>query len=129
MVDDTLKKMGTDTKAFQTYLDVQAKFGRYSVSNALLVAAQKPEATDLGDANFWRGKGGYIRKGESGILLMEPGNAYTRKDGSKGPAACGWPIPPCQKFRSFHRSFPFAIFSTAFSAMVSSVSLIFPRPR
>ena len=84
MVDDTLKKMGTDAKAFQTYLDVQSKFERYSVSNALLVTAQKPEATDLGDANFWRGKGGYIRKGESGILLMEPGNSYTRRDGSKG---------------------------------------------
>ena len=84
MVDDALKKMGPDTKAFQTYLDVQSKFERYSVSNALLVAAQKPEATDLGDANFWRGRGGYIRKGESGILLMEPGNSYTRKDGSKG---------------------------------------------
>lgn len=84
MVDDTLKKMGTNGKAFQTYLDVQSKFERYSVSNALLVAAQKPEATDLGDANFWRGRGGYIRKGESGILLMEPGNSYTRKDGSKG---------------------------------------------
>ena len=84
MVDDALKKMGTDGKAFQTYLDVQSKFERYSVSNALLVAAQKPEATDLGDANFWRGRGGYIRKGESGILLMEPGNSYTRRDGSKG---------------------------------------------
>lgn len=84
MVDDTLKKMGTNGKAFQTYLDVQSQFERYSVSNALLVAAQKPEATDLGDANFWRGRGGYIRKGESGILLMEPGNSYTRKDGSKG---------------------------------------------
>ncbi len=84
MVDDALKKMGTNGKAFQTYLDVQSKFERYSVSNALLVAAQKPEATDLGDANFWRGRGGYIRKGESGILLMEPGNSYTRKDGSKG---------------------------------------------
>ena len=84
MVDDALKKLGTDGKAFQTYLDVQARFERYSVSNALLVASQKPEATDLGDSNFWRGKGGYIRKGETGILLMEPGNSYTRKDGSKG---------------------------------------------
>ena len=71
MVDDALKKVGTDGKAFQTYLDVQSKFERYSVSNALLVAAQKPDATDLGEANFWRGRGGYIRKGESGILLRQ----------------------------------------------------------
>ena len=84
MVDDALKKMGTDEKAFQTYLDVQSKFERYSVSNALLIAVQKPDATNLGDADFWRGQGGYIRKHESGILFMEPGNSYTRRDGSKG---------------------------------------------
>lgn len=84
MVDDALKKMGTDGKAFQTYLDVQSKFERYSVSNALLIAVQKPDATNLGDADFWRGRGGYIRKHESGILFMEPGNSYTRRDGSKG---------------------------------------------
>ena len=52
MVDDALKKLGTDAKAFQTYLDVQAWFERYSVSNGLLVTSQKPEATDLGDSNF-----------------------------------------------------------------------------
>ena len=82
IVDDALKKMGTDTNVVQTYLDVQSRFERYSVSNALLVASQKPEATNLADANTWRGKGGFIRKGQTGILLMEPGNSYTRKNGS-----------------------------------------------
>lgn len=82
IVDDALKKMGTDTNVFQIYLDVQSRFERYSVSNALLVASQKPEATNLADANTWRGKGGFIRKGQTGILLMEPGNSYTRKNGS-----------------------------------------------
>lgn len=82
IVDDALKKMGTDMKAFQTYLDIQSRFERYSVSNALLVASQKPEATNLADANTWRGKGGFIRKGQTGILLMEPGNSYMRKNGS-----------------------------------------------
>ena len=42
IVDDALKKMSTDTNVFQTYLDVQSRFERYSVSNALLVASQKP---------------------------------------------------------------------------------------
>lgn len=35
--------------AFQPYLDVQARFDRYSVSNAVLIAAQCPEATRLAD--------------------------------------------------------------------------------
>ena len=82
IVDDALKKMSTDTNVFQTYLDVQSRFERYSVSNAMMVASQKPEATNLADANTWRGKGGFIRKGQTGILLMEPGNSYTRKNGS-----------------------------------------------
>ena len=47
IVDDALKKMSTDTNVFQTYLDVQSRFERYSVSNALLVASQKPEAPSL----------------------------------------------------------------------------------
>ena len=102
MVDDTLKKMGTNEKAFQTYLDVQSKFERYSVSNALLVAAQKPEATNLGDANFWRGRGGYIRKGESGILLRSTlkspsscpcsGMAWTTT--GRNTIRCFWTRPP-----------------------------------
>lgn len=33
MVDDALKKVGTDGKAFQTYLDVQSKFERYTDGN------------------------------------------------------------------------------------------------
>ena len=85
MVDDTLKKMGTNGKAFQTYLDVQSKFERYSVSNALLVAAQKPAA------------------------ISEREN----------PAFFSWN----QEIPTLERMVP------KVSTSISSVSLIFPRPR
>ena len=98
MVDDALKKVGTDGKAFQTYLDVQSKFERYSVSNALLVAAQKPDATDLGEANFWRGREAISAKENPVFSLWNP------------------EIPTPERM------------APRVSASTSSVSLIFPRP-
>lgn len=65
------------------YLDVQSRFDRYSVSNALLITHQKPEATRLADSKTWQKEKVYINKGEKGILILEPGKEYARKDGSK----------------------------------------------
>lgn len=84
LIDTSLEHMGADGKSLQSYLDVQARFDRYSVNNALLVAAQMPTATNLASANVWRSRGGYIQKGQSGILLMEPGKKYNHKDGTPG---------------------------------------------
>ena len=63
------------------YLDVQSRFDRYSVSNALLVAYQKPEATRLCDSKTWQKNHVFINKGETGIIILEPGKEYTREDG------------------------------------------------
>lgn len=63
------------------YLDIQSKFDRYSVSNALLVAYQNPEATRLCDAKTWQKNHIFINKGETGIIILEPGKEYTREDG------------------------------------------------
>lgn len=43
------------------YLDVQSRFDRYSVSNALLVAYQNPEATRLCDAKTWQKNNPYLK--------------------------------------------------------------------
>lgn len=63
------------------YLDIQSKFDRYSVSNALLVAYQNPEATRLCDSKTWQKNHVFINKGETGIIILEPGKEYTRDDG------------------------------------------------
>lgn len=63
------------------YLDIQSKFDRYSVSNALLVAYQNPEATRLCDSKTWQKNHAFINKGETGIIILEPGKEYTRDDG------------------------------------------------
>lgn len=74
----------TNSDVFMSYLDVQSRFDRYSVSNALLVAYQMPEATRLCDSKTWKEQGVFIRKGESAIIILEPGKEFKRKDGSIG---------------------------------------------
>jgi len=84
-IDDYTTKMSGTGKMFQAYLDVQARFDRYSVSNAILIAAQCPEATKLADFDTWKASGVHIKRGAESITILEPGKEYTRrKDGSTG---------------------------------------------
>ena len=81
--DETALEVSGDSGRFQEFLDVQSKFSRYSAVNALLILAQNPEATRLGNFDYWKGQGGYIRTGETGIAILEP-HSYTKEDGSPG---------------------------------------------
>lgn len=84
MVKDYATAMGERGELFQTYLDVQARFDRYSVSNAILIAQQMPEATKLADFDSWKASGAYVRRGADAIVILEPGKEYERGDGSVG---------------------------------------------
>lgn len=66
------------------YLTIQSRFDKYSVGNALLVAEQRPDATRLCDAKTWQKNGTFINKGEKGIIILEPGEEFTRDDGTVG---------------------------------------------
>ena len=83
MLEEGTKSL-TDTDKFKSYLDVQSRFDRYSVSNAILVTHQMPEATKLGDSKYWQEQGVYINKGEKAITILEPGKEFTREDGTTG---------------------------------------------
>ena len=84
MIDNYVQNMSKEGGLFQAYLDVQARFDLYSVSNAILIAAQCPEATKLADFDSWKASGVYVRRGEDAITIMEPGKEYQRDDGSVG---------------------------------------------
>ena len=45
LIDTTCTEMAANGDAFRQYLDVQGRFDRYSVNNAILVSAQKPFRT------------------------------------------------------------------------------------
>lgn len=84
MIDDTAQTVARDGAAFRKYLDVQSRFDRYSVANALLILAQKPDATRIADFDTWKEQGAYIRKKETGFYILEPGDEYQRDDGTVG---------------------------------------------
>lgn len=84
MVDAVAEAVGSDGAVMQMYLDGQSRFNHYSVSNALLILAQKPDATQVRDFDAWKEQGAYIRKGEAGFYILEPGEEYQRDDGTTG---------------------------------------------
>ena len=84
LIDSTAQTMQTSGEAMQTYLDVQARFDRYSVSNAILISAQMPEATQLRTYDGWKEGGIYVNRGENAISILEPGKEYQRENGSTG---------------------------------------------
>ena len=66
LADATAETICTDGSKFRDYLDVQAAFRNYSATNALLILATKPDARRLGDKDFWRDQGVYIKRQEFG---------------------------------------------------------------
>lgn len=84
LIDETAETVARDGAVFRKYLDVQSRFDRYSVANALLILAQRPDATRIADFDTWKEQGAYIRKKESGFYILEPGEEYRREDGSVG---------------------------------------------
>ena len=77
MVEKTCEKMLSDGEAFRDYLKVQGRFDRYSVTNAVLVSAQMPNATKLKDYRNWRSERVYVDKGANKIVILKPGKEYT----------------------------------------------------
>lgn len=84
LIDETAGRMAKDGALLKSYLDVQARFDRYSVSNAILVAAQMPEAKSLVPYAVWKERCVPIKKGEKAVTILEPGNEYQKRDGSTG---------------------------------------------
>ncbi len=77
LADSTADRMKTDCDAFRSYLDVQGRF------DAILVSAQKPDAVQLKDFKKWREDGVTVDKDATKITILEPGNEYTRHDGTR----------------------------------------------
>ena len=84
MLDEATKAMMTDPEKFRDYMNVQGYFDRYSVSNAILIAHQMPGATQIADFAGWKENDISINKGEKAFTILEPGNEFTREDGSTG---------------------------------------------
>ena len=83
LIDNTCSEMAVNGDSFRQYLDVQGRFDRYSVANAVLVSAQMPEATQLKDYGKWKQSRVYVNKDAQKITILEPSKEYLRDDGTK----------------------------------------------
>ena len=83
LIDSTCSEMAVGDDSFRQYLDVQGRFDRYSVNNAILVSAQMPDATQLKDYGKWKQSRVYVNKDAQKITILEPSKEYTREDGTK----------------------------------------------
>lgn len=81
--DRTAMEVAGDSGRFKQYLDTQARFGRYSVVNTLLIMAQKPEAKQVADLEYWNSKGSAAKKGEKAFAILVPYD-YEKDDGTTG---------------------------------------------
>lgn len=72
---DVLAKAVDDiraSEAFKDYLDVQARFHRYSWHNSMLILMQRPDATQVAGFRAWKKLGRHVCKGEHGIGILAP---------------------------------------------------------
>lgn len=84
LADTTAVEISKDGEKFQKYLDVQARFDRYSPTNALLIYAQMPEATQLKDFEGWKDAGVSVQRKPKSVKILEPGKEYNRDNGGRG---------------------------------------------
>ncbi|WP_235930620.1 MULTISPECIES: hypothetical protein [Eisenbergiella] len=70
----------------QAYLDTQSRFPFHSARNAILIGEQFPSAQRVGGYKEWASQGIEILEEEKRlpIIILEPGKAYRREDGSVG---------------------------------------------
>ncbi|PCI09716.1 hypothetical protein COB72_05640 [bacterium] len=54
------------------YLNMLAKFHRYSYRNLMLINAQRPEASNVAGFQTWKTMGRTVMKGEKGIVIIAP---------------------------------------------------------
>ena len=67
---EALKQGHSET--LKRFLEVAARFPRYSFRNVMLIAFQRPDATRVAGFQTWKSLGRYVLKGEAGIGILAP---------------------------------------------------------
>lgn len=85
-LDKIFREFSEGTGSMEAYLDVQSRFPFHSARNALLIEAKCPHAERIHDEKGWKDMGVTVLEEEKRlpIIILEPGKAYRREDGSVG---------------------------------------------
>ena len=80
------------SEAMLTYLDMCAKFHRYSPSNVWLILMAKPEASLVAGFKKWRKMSRYVRQGEKGIPILAPILVKVNENGDEEEKLVGFRV-------------------------------------
>lgn len=85
-LDKIFGEFSEGTGSMEAYLDVQSRFPFHSARNALLIETKCPHAERIHDEKGWKDMGVTVLEEEKRlpIIILEPGKAYRREDGSVG---------------------------------------------
>ncbi|MBQ9227602.1 MAG: hypothetical protein IJ168_02120 [Eubacterium sp.] len=87
LLDETAEKVFTRSSSSAELfkvLDVYSRFKELGVTNALLIYAQQPNATDIQPVADWSKQGFQFKRGQHGFYIIKRGKEYTKADGKKG---------------------------------------------
>lgn len=82
LVEDGITDILSGQDGLFKYLDVQSKFDAYSVSNAILIAQQMPQAKQLKSYEGWADLKIQVKQKSRSISILEP-SPYTDKEGNE----------------------------------------------
>jgi hypothetical protein len=61
------------------YLKAMARFHHYSFGNIVLIATQKPDASNVAGIRTWNELGRRVKRGEHGIMIFAPMLGHKRR--------------------------------------------------
>lgn len=86
-----------DDAEFARYLDTMTLFHRYSPTNQLMIALQRPDATLVAGYNRWQDVGRQVKKGEKGIAIWAPKTRWVAEADANGNEIRGADGKPVKK--------------------------------
>jgi hypothetical protein len=84
-VNYLVQSLEAGQSAVLQYLGAMAKFRNYSFGNIMLIARQKPDATNVAGLRTWNSLGRFVRRGEKGIFILAPmvGNKRSKEENAE----------------------------------------------
>ena len=92
------------SEVLTAYLGAMAKFRNYSFGNIMLIARQKPDATNVAGLRTWNSLGRFVRRGEKGIFILAPmvGNKRKKNENAEQNADAKETQPALYGFRAVY---------------------------
>ena len=72
-------------EVLRQYLSAMGRFHNCSFGNIMLIARQKPDATNVAGMRTWNSFGRFVKRGEKGILILAPMIGHKKAESAAEP--------------------------------------------